>query len=107
MGKRILVQRRGRGGSQFRSPSWIREGPVRYLPMSEAELNGVVRGVVKELMHVPGLNAPVARIVLEDGREFLNYAAEGMYVGQIIEMGAMAKLAPGNILPLSKIPEAR
>ena len=105
MGKRILVQRRGRGGSQFRSPSWIREGPVRYLPMSETELNGVVRGVVKELMHVPGLNAPVARIVLEDGREFLNYAAEGMYVGQIIEMGAMAKPAPGNILPLSKIPE--
>lgn len=105
MGKRILVQRRGRGGSQFRSPSWIREGPVRYLSMSEAELNGVIRGIVKELLHVPGLNAPVARIVLEDGREFLNYAAEGMYVGQVIEIGAAARPAPGNILPLGKVPE--
>ncbi len=107
MGKKILVQRRGRGGgSQFRSPpSWIREGPVKYLSVNEAELNGIIRGVVKELMHVPGLNAPVARISLEDGREFLNYAAEGMYVGQLIEMGASARPMPGNILPLSKIPE--
>ncbi|MGC8607641.1 MAG: 50S ribosomal protein L2 [Vulcanisaeta sp.] len=105
MGKKILVQRRGRGGSQFRSPSWIREGPVKYLSMGETELNGVVRGVVKELMHVPGLNAPVARIALEDGREFLNYAAEGMYIGQIIEIGASARPMPGNILPLSRIPE--
>ena len=105
MGKKILVQRRGRGGSQFRSPSWIREGPVRYLAMGEAELNGIVRGIIKELMHIPGLNAPVARIVLEDGREFLNYAAEGMYVGQLIEIGAMAKPMPGNILPLGKVPE--
>ncbi len=47
----------------------------------------------------------MARVALEDGREFLNYAAEGMYVGQVIEIGAMAKPMPGNILPLGKIPE--
>ncbi len=51
------------------------------------------------------LTPPVARIALEDGREFLNYAAEGMYVGQVIEIGAMARPMPGNILPLGKIPE--
>ncbi len=73
--------------------------------MSEDELNGVIRGIVKEILHFPGLNAPVARIVLEDGREFFNYAAEGMFVGQTIEIGAMAKVAVGNILPIGKIPE--
>ncbi len=68
-------------------------------------MTGVVRGVVRELMHVPGISAPVARVVLEDGREMLMYAVEGMYVGQMIEVGAQAKCSPGNVLPLFKIPE--
>jgi len=101
MGKRILVQRRGRGGSQFRSPSWLRYGAVRYLPPSD----GLINGVVREILHIPGLDAPVARIILEDGEEFLNFAVEGMYVGQVVSIGADAKVAPGNVLPLFKIPE--
>ncbi|MFB6470623.1 MAG: 50S ribosomal protein L2 [Vulcanisaeta sp. AZ3] len=105
MGKKILVQRRGRGNTQFRNPGWTKEGPVRYPSMNEAEINGTIKGVVKELMHVPGLNAPIARITLEDGREFLNYATEGMYVGQLIEIGAAAKPAPGNVLPIGEVPE--
>ena len=91
----------GRGGSQFRSPSWKREGPVRYPP----PFPGLVRGIVRELLHVPGLNAPVARIELENGVEFLNYAAEGMYVGQVIEFGSGAQPKPGNIMPVGEIPE--
>ncbi len=101
MGKRILVQRRGRGGSQFRSPSWKREGPVRYLQPRDVTLTGVVR----ELMHFPGLNAPVARIVFEDGREMFNFAVDGMYVGQIVRVGPDAEPRPGNVLPLGRIPE--
>ncbi|MBP1449007.1 MAG: 50S ribosomal protein L2 [Thermoproteus sp.] len=99
MGKRILVQRRGRGGSQFRSPSWKRDGPVRY-PYG---VSGY--GYVVELLHEPGLNAPVARIRMSDGTEFLNFAAEGMYVGQRVEVGEGAAVKPGNILPLYKLPE--
>ncbi|MFB6489850.1 MAG: 50S ribosomal protein L2 [Thermoproteus sp. AZ2] len=99
MGKRILVQRRGRGGSQFRSPSWKRDGPVRYPPA----ISGY--GYVIELLHEPGLNAPVARIRMSDGTEFFNYAAEGMYVGQRIEVGENASVKPGNVLPLNKLPE--
>ncbi len=98
MGKRILVQRRGRGGSQFKSPSWIRDGPVRY-PLA----SGV--GYVVDIVHQPGLNAPVARIKLENGVEFFNYAAEGLYVGQTVEVGEGAEVKNGNILPLGKIPE--
>jgi large subunit ribosomal protein L2 len=75
---------------------------VRYPPLDQAS---IVKGVVREIMHVPGLDAPVARIVLEDGREFLNYAVEGMYVGQVVEVGADSRVSPGNVLPLFKIPE--
>ncbi len=105
MGKRLLVQRRGKAGPTFISPSWRRPGPVKYIPLDDQQVRGVIRGVVKELMHVPGLNAPVARVALEDGREMLMYAVEGMYVGQTIEIGTEAQVAPGNILPLYKIPE--
>ena len=105
MGKRILVQRRGHAGPTFICPSWKREGPVKYIPIDDIQMRSVIKGVVKELMHVPGLTAPVAKIVFEDGREMLMYAVEGMYVGQVIEMGAEAKISPGNILPLHKIPE--
>ncbi|MFN7106211.1 MAG: 50S ribosomal protein L2, partial [Pyrobaculum sp.] len=97
MGKRILVQRRGRGGSQFKSPSWKRDGAVRYPPAIAG------RGYVVEILHQPGLNAPVARIRLENSVEFFNYAAEGLYVGQSIEVGGLPKV--GNISPLGKIPE--
>jgi large subunit ribosomal protein L2 len=101
MGKRILVQRRGRGGSQFRSPSWKRDGPVRYPPPAAAS----GRGYVVEILHEPGLNAPVARIRLENGVEFLNYAAEGLYVGQLVEVGEAASPKTGNVVVLGKVPE--
>ena len=101
MGKRLLVQRRGRGGSQFRSPSWKRDGPVRYPPPTAAS----GRGYVVEILHEPGLNAPVARIRLDNGVEFFNYAAEGLYVGQIIEVGESAPPKTGNVVVLGKVPE--
>lgn len=105
MGKRILVQRQGRGGSVFIAPTWQREGPARYPPLSDIELRGVIRGKVVELFHDPGCNAPRARIVLENGVEFITVAAEGMYVGQEIEMGVNAEPRTGNILPIGVIPE--
>jgi len=101
MGKRILVQRRGRGGSQFTSPSWIRDAPVRYPP----PLVQKISGYIVDILHEPGLNAPVARIRLENGIEFLNYAAEGSYVGQRVEFGPGSKIATGNIVVLGEVPE--
>ena len=101
MGKRILVQRMGKGSPTFRSPSHRRVAPVKYPPPTDK----VVKGVVAELIHDPGRWVPIARIVLEDGREFYNVAVEGLRVGQVIEIGPGAKVAPGNILPLRDIPE--
>ncbi len=101
MGKRILQQRAGRGGSVFRSPSHRKVADAKYPPLTDETL----RGVVMELVHDPGRWVPLARIELEDGREYYIPAAEGMYVGQVVEIGPGASLSVGNTLPLGNIPE--
>lgn len=99
MGKRILVQRRGRGSPTFRAATHKRVAPAKYPAVAEG------RGVVEELVHDPGRGAPLALIRLEDGTEFYNVAVEGLVVGQKVEIGESAKPEIGNILPLSKVPE--
>jgi len=49
--------------------------------------------------------APLAIVRFETGEEVVIPAAEGMYVGQIIEAGEEAPVKPGNIVPLGKVPE--
>ncbi|MCS7386558.1 MAG: 50S ribosomal protein L2 [archaeon GB-1867-005] len=105
MGKRLLVQRKGRGGSVFRSPSWKRVGDVKYLPPSSEEMESVVTGRVEALLHDPGRGAPVALVKFEDGTKQLILAPEGLAVGQIIAKGVNAPLEVGNIIPIGKIPE--
>lgn len=105
MGKRLLVQRRGRGGSVFRAPSWKRVGEVKYLSLSKEELEGKLTGKVQALLHDPGRGAPVALIRLEGGGKFLMVAPEGLTVGQEVEIGALAAPKIGNIMPLKFIPE--
>jgi large subunit ribosomal protein L2 len=74
---------------------------VRYPPPTAAS----GRGYVVDILHEPGLNAPVAKIRLENGVEFFNYAAEGLYVGQMVEVGEAASPKTGNVVTLGKIPE--
>lgn len=102
MGKRLIVQRAGKGSPTFISPKWIKKGKAKYpaIPLTET-----YKGKIVELIHDPGRWAPLARIVLENGVEFQIPAAEGMYVGQTIHVGPEAPIALGNILPVGKIPE--
>jgi len=101
VGKRILVQRMGRGTSTFRSPSHLRVGPAKYPPLT----NETLRGVVIDLLHDPGRWVPLALIRLENGTEFLSPAVEGMFIGQEVEIGPNAKPSLGNVLPLGAVPE--
>lgn len=101
MGKRIIAQRRGKGGLQWRAPKKGKVAPARYPPI-KAE---TVKGYVTNILHERGRGAPLARIELEDGEVFYVAAANGMSKGQIIEIGAAAKPTVGNILPLANIPE--
>lgn len=102
MGKRLLVQRAGRGTSVFKSPSHLRIGAAKY-PQLDPAIS--LKGRVVELIHDPGRWVPLAKIVLENGVEFLAPAVEGMYVGQIVQLGPQASISNGNILPVGSIPE--
>lgn len=103
MGRRIRAQRIGRGSPTFKA-SLKRRATLGYPSMVIGSSN-LVLGYVRELHHDSGRGAPVAEIVLEDGRTFSVAAVEGLHVGQIIEMGAEASIKPGNIIPLGKAPE--
>ena len=101
MGKRLRQQRAGRGTPTYRNPGHIHPGPARYPPLTSETL----KGKIVDLIHDPGRYVPLAKVVLENGEEFLIPAAEGMYLGQIIEIGGGAEPKPGNILPIGAIPE--
>ncbi|MHA1770912.1 MAG: 50S ribosomal protein L2 [Candidatus Thorarchaeota archaeon] len=103
MGRRILVQRKGRGTTQWRNRSRTRIAPVRH-PKWVPEKTYV--GKIIALYHEPGRGAPLAEIKYE-GESKLHYmvAPEGVQVGQTIECGMDASLANGNTLMLEHIPE--
>jgi large subunit ribosomal protein L2 len=101
MGKKIKVQRRGRGGSQFRAAKMNKIAPAKYPGLNSAS----GKGYLKELTHEPGRGAPLAYIEFEPGNGFYMPAIEGTYIEQEIEVGSSASLGVGNILPIGKIPE--
>ncbi|NPA86471.1 MAG: 50S ribosomal protein L2 [Candidatus Diapherotrites archaeon] len=102
MGKRIRVQRLGRGSPSFRRPDHRRKvAKVAYPPLSDE----LLRGQVTDLFHDVGRSYPVAEITLEDGRVFYVPAAEGIMLNDWIEIGPGASLAVGNIVPLGELEE--
>jgi large subunit ribosomal protein L2 len=103
MGKRILVQRKGRGTSTFRAPSRRHIGEAKYPPLRAKE-GSYVRGYVKDILHDPGRGAPVADVRFNDGTQALLPACEGMRLDQEIVIGKSSP-TEGNISPLSAIPE--
>ncbi|MEM2637508.1 MAG: 50S ribosomal protein L2, partial [Candidatus Korarchaeota archaeon] len=96
-GKKILVQRKGRGGSWARSPSWRSIGPVRY-PV------GDFKGVVEDIVHDPIHFTPIAIVKGENGGKILHLAPVGLSVGDTIQIGTK-EIKPGNVLKLRDIPE--
>jgi large subunit ribosomal protein L2 len=53
MGKRLIVQRRGKGSSVYRSPSHKHRGGVKYRKFDESEKKGALSAKVMELMRAP------------------------------------------------------
>lgn len=102
MGKRILPQRKGRGSPTFRVPEKGKIAPAKYpyFPINETH-----KGVVEDLVHERGRMAPLARIRFDNGTVAYLPAVEGLKTGDVIYIGPDAPLNPGNILPLSRIPE--
>jgi len=105
MGKRILVQRKGRGNLWARSPSHRHVGEVKYRPFIKNEREFKFK--VIDLVHAPGRGAPIAKIQYDDQTKGLWLPPEGVYIGQEFiqhKTGYGQEVAVGNILPLKKMP---
>jgi len=98
MGKRLAQQRRGKG-SVYRAPSHRYKADVIYPPIGKR-----TEGVVTQLVHDPGHTAPLALVTAPHER-WWQIAHEGMAVGQTVVQDPSAEVRPGNVLPLSAIPD--
>ena len=98
MGKRIRAQRKGS------SPRY-RVSSHRFPGANRMPRDMDVVGEVTELVHSPVHTAPLARVKLPDGDTTLVVATEGVAIGSKIAIGDNVSLRPGNITPLSEIPE--
>jgi len=107
MGKRIRVQRRGRGAPTFRASTHKRVAPAQYplTATTKEYFETAINGVIADFVHDPGRGAPLALIRFENGKTCYNVVPEGVYLGQQIQMGGKAPVEVGNILPIGKIPE--
>jgi large subunit ribosomal protein L2 len=102
MGRRIRGQRRGRGAPTFRAPSHRYKADLEHRKVEDGD---VVAGTVVDIEHDPARSAPIAAVEFDDGDQRLVLAPEGVGVGDRIQVGVSAEIAPGNTLPLAEIPE--
>jgi len=109
MGRRIRVQRKGRGGI-FKAHNKHRKGAAKLRPVDYAERHGYIKGVVKDIIHDPGRGAPLAIVHFRDPYRYKTkkatmIAAEGIHTGQFIYCGKKAQVQIGNVLPVGELPE--
>ncbi|HKL24263.1 MAG TPA: 50S ribosomal protein L2 [Candidatus Nanoarchaeia archaeon] len=97
MGKRIIQQRRGRGTSTYR----VKGKAFRYKLGYPRNISG--KGEVKKIINSPAHTAPIAKIVLNDGRSFFIPANKGMYENQEIDFDSK-EIENGKIMQLDAFP---
>lgn len=107
MGKRIRVQRRGRGGQNFRASTHKRVAPAKYpFVKSPKEVYDIVlTGTIDELVHDPGRGSPLSLVRFDNDLTCYTIVPEGVFMGQQISLGGKASVEIGNIMPLGKITE--
>jgi large subunit ribosomal protein L2 len=97
MGKRIIVQRRGRGSNTYKA----NKTAYKYEIKVPKNLEGQTGKVVK-LISSPAHSAPIAKISYSKGSFYIP-AFKGMFEGQQIEFEG-TKLEKGNIMKLKNVP---
>ncbi|MCW4025841.1 MAG: 50S ribosomal protein L2 [Candidatus Bathyarchaeota archaeon] len=106
MGKRIRVQRRGRGGQNFRASTHKRVAPAKYPAIAPKEAFVTsVKGTIDSMVHDPGRGSPLILVNFENGLSFYTVAVEGVFTGQQVQYGGNATSEIGNIVSLGKVPE--
>ena len=81
MGKRIIQQRRGAGGPTYR----VNKNAGKFRPGYLANMEGEWTCV--KLIASPGHSVPLAKFMNKEGKTFINFAADLLYVGQKITFG--------------------
>jgi len=103
MGKRLRQQRRGRGTPTFEAKHKGIKAGYNALSAEQAKSKSV--GQVLDLVKESGRNGILALVGFEDGSTNYVIAAEGLVVGQNVEIGSKAAIKIGNVMPLRSIPE--
>ena len=104
MGKRILTQRRGKGGIQYRAAEKGKVADARYPSITSGD---TVNGVIEDFVHDRGRSSPLTKIRLNSGQISYIPAVSGLQSGSMIEIGPSAEIKNGNVLPLKHIPEGQ
>lgn len=99
MGKNLIQQRRGKGSSTYKAPSFRYKGSVKHVKGND------INGKIIDIFSCQGHSAPLARVLYENGEEVLMIAPEGMKAGNFVEAGASSPISPGNVIPLKDVPE--
>lgn len=93
-----MARARGKGGPAYSSPSHRFAGPISYPRPGTA--------TVTDIMHDTGRDAPVAELMDENRRTYLVIAAEGLAVGDTVNIATEgAQPTNGSILPLKAVPK--
>jgi large subunit ribosomal protein L2 len=101
MGKNLIQQRRGKGTSTYRAPSFRYKGATSFNKLTDKTL----KGKILDIINCPGHTAPLIQIEYENGEKTLMIAPEGVKVGDRIKSGPESMIKIGSILPLKNIPE--
>jgi large subunit ribosomal protein L2 len=97
MGKNLIQQARGKGSPTYRAPTFRYLAKVSY-PQTASQ------GTIKDILKCRGHSGPLAQVKYTNGEESFLVAAEGVKVGDNIEIGAEATFGKGNTLCLKNIP---
>ena len=101
MGKNLIQQKRGKGSSRYRAPSFRYKGKSQFIRYEEGKVTAYASDIVHSQVH----SAPLLELKYSNGEVGLLQSPEGIKVGDKIEMGADVEIKPGNVLPLKNIPE--
>lgn len=102
MGTHLVTQKRGKGGSVYRTPKHRFISDAKYPLLTAARTRAQVIGFVQD----PSKDTLLAQVMLESGKFVYLLAAEGLRTGDGIELGTEAKLALGSVVTLGNIPDS-
>ena len=96
MGKNLIQQARGKGSPTYRAPSFKYKAKVSYPQTAK-------KGQIIDLVKCRGHSSPLAKIKYDNGEETFVIAAEGVRLGDFVNIG-IGSADKGNTLFLKDIP---